>query len=567
MRSDKEVFESMLTFSADPAEALREMEAVLYYLTAFGYIDGAFDSSEKEYIEEFILTLAESYETDTATPAGRARRAALIDKLDRRFQRIDGELAAMWDEPTAEGERAPTFVRNRMKLRCYEILESFPEGSYKTLMNAVDELLMADGVADPEEVEFRDELLSIMAGTHTSGTPAHAEGDRGHWGNYIVVHEQVARPQTSGNHPMLTRLERHFAPEPAVLKRQLNADLERVSNVMKIWEQQRRGNRGTLGGHQMVQELAGREAFLDGWVHVIPPTRPAGYDITVLGDLHGCYSCLKAALLQSEFLAKFEKFTKSPAHYPEPLLVFLGDYIDRGLFSFEGVMRAVLGLMALAPRHVIVLRGNHEHFLEKDGGVYAGVKPAEGMDSLKTRAPVEVLQAYRQLFEAMPAMLFFDDILMVHAGIPRDSTIREDYQDLSSLNAPHVRFQMMWSDPSSADYVPEELQEGTNRFAFGREQAREFMHRMGVRTLIRGHEKVDEGYLVGYNEPDLRLITLFSAGGEYNLDLPERSSYRKVTPTALTIRYREGRTDIEPWVIDYESYNDSEMNEFFNVDP
>jgi len=61
-------------------------------------------------------------------------------------------------------------------------------------------------------------------------------------------------------------------------------------------------------------------------------------------------------------------------------------------------------------------------------------------------------------------------------------------------------------------------------------------------------------------------LTLFSAGGADDWDLPERSSYRSVIPTALTIRYRDGRTDIEPWVIDYASYNDPERNEFFNVD-
>jgi hypothetical protein len=556
----------MLSFSADPEEALREMDAVLYCLTAFGYIDGEFDRNEKEYIEEFILSLAESYEPDDSTPAGRSRRAALVDKLDRKFDRIDRELAGMWDEPTAEGERAPAFVRNRMKIRCYEILERFPEQDRRTLMQAVDDLLMADGDAHPEEIAFRDELRLIMEGTHTSGTPQLHEADRGSWGNYIVVHEQVARPKTNGNHPWLTKLERPFAPEPEVLRRELNADLDRIRQVMKHWEQKRRTGKGTLEGVQMVQELAGREAFLDGWVHVIPPTRPAGYDITVIGDLHGSYSCLKAALLQSEFLNKVEKFKNAPAHYPEPLLVFLGDYIDRGLFSFDGVMRAVLALVLLAPQHVIVLRGNHEHFVSKNGHILAGVRPAEGIDSLLGRASVEFLDAYRQLFEAMPAMLFFDDILMVHAGIPRDSTIRDHYHDLSSLNEPFFRYQMMWSDPSTADYVPEELQDGSNRFAFGREQARAFMHRIGVRTLIRGHEKVEEGYLVAYNEPDLRLITLFSAGGADNYDLPEKSSYRKVTPTALTIRYREGRTDIEPWVIDYENYNYPELNGFFDYD-
>ena len=551
----------MVTFSADPDEALREMEGVLYYLTAFGYIDGEFDRSEKEYIEEFILTLAESYEED------RARRDKLVEKLDRKFERISRELAGMWDEPTAEGEGSPEFVRNRMKVRCFEILESFPLEARRTLMSLVDDVLAADGVAHPEEIQFRDELALIMEGTHGSGTPALSEGDRGDWGNYIVVHEQVARPKTSGNHPLLTKLERHWAPEPDVLKRQMNADVNRVKEVLKIWEKKRKEQPGALDGVQRVQDLAGRKAFLDGWVHFVPPTRPAGYDITVLGDLHGCYSCLKAALLQSQFLQKVEKFQNAPEHYPEPLLVFLGDYIDRGYYSFEGVMRAVLGIMTLAPNNVIVLRGNHETFLEKNGVVFAGVRPAEGMDSLKGRANLEAMLAYKQLFDAMPAMLFFDDILMVHGGIPRDSTIRDHFRDLASLNEPFFRHEMMWSDPSSADYVPEELQESTNRFSFGREQARAFMHSMGVRTLIRGHEKVEVGYLVAYNEPDLRLITLFSAGGEDNYDLPETSSYRKVTPTALTIRYREGRTDIEPWVIDYESYNHSETNEFYNVDP
>ena len=558
----------MVTFSADPEQALREMEALLYLLTAFGYIDGELESAERGFIEDYILQLAETYEDDTATAAGRARRSALTDKLDRRFERIDRELAGMWDEPTADGEFAPAFVRSRMKLRCYEILERFPLEDRRAIMSAVDEVLAADGIAHPEEIEFRDELLLIMAGTHSSGTPDYSEGDRGSWGNYIVVHEQVARPRTTGNHPLLTRLERHYDPDPFVLKRQLNADMELVNKAIKTWEQQRRNNRGVLEGHQMVQELREHEAFLDGWVYVVPPTRPAGYDVTVLGDLHGCYSCLKAALLQSQFLTKLEKFRSEPHHYPEPLLVFLGDYIDRGIFSFEGVMRGALGLLSIAPNNVILLRGNHEHFLEKDGNVFAGVRPAEGMDGLRARgAPVEVLQAYKKLFDAMPAMLFFDDILMVHAGIPRDSTIRDHYQDLASLNEPFIRFEMMWSDPADTDHVPEDLQASTNRFAFGREQARAFMHRMGVRTLIRGHEKVEVGYLVGYNEPDLRLITLFSAGGANNYDLPERSSYRNVTPTALTIRYREGRTDIEPWVIDYESYNDPEMNEFFNVDP
>jgi len=539
------------------------MDAVLFYLTAFGYIDGNFDHTERAFIDDFILGLAAAQEPDVATVAGRARRAALVDRLDRKMQRIDAELAAMWDEPTAEGERALSFVRSRVKLRCFEILESFAPGDRKILMDAVDQMLAADGVAHPEEIKFRAELLATLDAVRPTSTPSPLSRVGDTWSR-VFMHPLKEWPRTEANHPALTQLERHFASEPELLRRQLGADLQRINKVSKIIDGKRSGNSGTLAGHQTVQEFAGRPAFLDGHVHVIPPTHPAGYELTVLGDLHGCYSNLKAALMQSDFMGKVDRFTKAPHAHPEPLLVLLGDYIDRGLFSYNGVLRAVLGLSAAAPRHVIALRGNHEHYIEHEGAVYGGVRPADAMDNLKPYAPIEVFQAYRQLFETLPNMLIFDDILLVHGGIPRESTLREGYRDLSSLNDPALRFQMMWSDPSSADFVPEELQEGSSRFAFGREQARAFMHGMGVRTLIRGHEKVDAGFVAAYDEPDLRLLTLFSAGGADNYDLPERSNYRAVTPTALTIRYRNGRTDIEPWVIDYASYNDPERNEFFN---
>jgi len=553
----------MLSFNTDPTQADHEMEAVLFYLAAFGYIDGHFDKSEREYVDDFILELSEALEPDDSDSAGRARRAALVDRLDRKLQRIDAELKGMWDEPTAEGERAQSFVRARMKLRCFETFEYFSLKDRKTLMDAVDKMLVADGVAHPEEVQFRDELMALVTGKRSAAPPPHV----GPSGTRVVIHPHAEWPPTGANDESLAALERHYSKHPDPFKRQLNADVERMDKFIRVLEAKRSTHAGTLAGYQTVQELAGRGSFLDGHVHVIAPTHPAGYELTVLGDLHGCYSCLKAALMQSDFINKVERFTNAPQSHPEPLLVFLGDYIDRGLYSFQGVLRAVLELATTMPRHVIVLRGNHEYYLEKDGQVYGGVRPANALDDLQPYAPVEIFQSYMRLFEAMPNMLLFDDILMVHAGIPRDATLRQHYKDLSSLNHPDIRFQMMWSDPSSVDVVPDDLQASTNRFSFGYEQARAFLHRMGIQTLIRGHEKVNDGFIANYDEPDLRVLTLFSAGGANNSDLPERSSYRKVTPSAMTIRYRTGRADIEPWVIDYASYNDPALNEFFNDDP
>jgi hypothetical protein len=94
------------------------------------------------------------------------------------------------------------------------------------------------------------------------------------------------------------------------------------------------------------------------------------------------------------------------------------------------------------------------------------------------------------------------------------------------------------------------------------------MQRIGARTLVRGHEKVVEGFAMPYDDDHGRLVTVFSAGGRDNGDLPADSSYREVTPMALTIHHGEGgATTITPWAPDWASYNDPERNAFFKVPP
>ncbi len=224
-------------------------------------------------------------------------------------------------------------------------------------------------------------------------------------------------------------------------------------------------------------------------------------------------------------------------------------------------------MFAKAPEHVIVLRGNHEYYLEYKGQVYGGVKPAESINLLKPHLPIDVFRHYMRLFEAMPSCLLFDRALFVHAGIPRDRLVKERWKDLGTLDDPDVRFQMMWSDPSSADVIPAALQEQSARFPFGRLQAASFLRRIGCHTLVRGHEKVLDGFARTYDDDELTLITLFSAGGAANGDLPANSSYRSVTPKAMTMRIEDEAVEITPWNIDWASYNDPERNAFFKTAP
>jgi hypothetical protein len=329
--------------------------------------------------------------------------------------------------------------------------------------------------------------------------------------------------------------------------------------------EQRRAGANRLAGKHTVADFVGERPFLDGHVFVHPAVPGRVYELTVLGDLHGCYSCLKGAVLQADFFAKLEAW-RLDNRKPEPKLVLLGDYIDRGRFSYNGVLRTIMQLYLAAPEHVFPLRGNHEYYIEYRGRIYGGVKPAEAINTLVNHMPGEVFAEYMKLFEELPNMLFFDDMMFVHAGIPRDVDIAAKVHDFAALNDPDLRFQMLWSDPSTADVIPAELQAQNARFPFGKLQFEAFMQKLGCSMLVRGHEKIDAGFRPMYGD-QASLITLFSAGGADNNDLPEESSYRAVTPMAATIRLEAGTAQVTPWLIDYERFNDPKRNRFFATPP
>jgi hypothetical protein len=424
-------------------------------------------------------------------------------------------------------------------------------------MESIDHLLMSDGEVHPAELNFRAELSALLEAELDVTLMEELPRAR------IAVTLETQLPVPGEAAPFFDQLEQHYARDPETIKRQLAVDQAIIVRAIATLAAQRALGQGKLAGKRDVRELAGQAQFLDGHVAVCPPKPGRTYDVTVLGDLHGCYSCLKAAVTQARFFEKLAAFRKDPQRAPEPKLVLLGDYIDRGMFSINGVLRSVLSLYLEAPEQVVVLRGNHEYFLEYNGNVYGGVKPSEAIDTLKPHVSVEVFREYIRLFDALPNMLLFERTLLVHGGIPRDLTIKQKLRDLSSLNDPDLRFQMMWSDPSSADVIPAALQEQSARFAFGRLQAQRFLQRLGCVALIRGHDKISEGFRKVYDDPNLLLCTLFSSGGEHNRDLPASSSYRNVTPMALTLMHRDGATQITPWRIAYEQFDTPGKNGFY----
>jgi len=552
----------MMPFSSDPKVAEQEMHAIIYYLTAFGYVDGDFDSTEKGFLRDYIAKLVAG-RADHAMPDDTSDlKRELVGKWTTHFHEvmdgIDREIKENLDEPTADGEESNAYALSRLKLRCFELFRQFDEEGRRALLATADELIAADGKIDEAEEALRGEMLTLLE------APVEISEDEIEMveaGAVVIEGAKKVEPRVA-NHPFFERTEWNYAPDKETFAKQAERDVDILKQTMARLEAQRAHGRGKLALGTTFADFAEDAPFADGHVIVHPP-RGKDYELLVLGDLHGCYSCLKAALLQADFFEKVQRYHDDPETQPNMLLVLLGDYIDRGRFSYNGILRTVLQLYLTVPDHVIPLRGNHEYYVELNGRIYGAVKPSEAMTSLKTVADNEMFGEYMRLFEALPNMFVFDKLFFVHAGIPRDDTMADKWQGLESLNDYDIRFQMMWSDPSQAAAVPVELQKQSARFAFGKNQFRAFMHKIGCTTMVRGHERVVEGFKEIYPEADARLLNLFSAGGKTNGDLPEDSNYREVRPMALTIRNKAGITSITPFEIDYERFNDPTVNAFF----
>ncbi len=535
------------------------LDAILDLSLTVAYIDGMFHVREQAFVLGHVEAVLQQIEQAAATPEERTwLRSAWKAHGDQVVARLHAEIAAQVDVPAGD---AGTYVSTKLKVRAVTVFRGLDPASQTRALEIVQALIHADGVVHEAERVLYEELSAYYVTPASAAPTAAAAGAPA-----MFVRPPDDLPLSAGSHPLLDPLEQAYSPHPVERQAQLAWDVSQIDRTLLTWRRLRERGAGRLAGVPQVGQLPRGARFLDGYVHVAMPTAPL--ELIVLGDLHGCYSCLKAALLQSRFVERAWAHQWDPATYPDVRLVMLGDYIDRGRFSFDGVMRAALQLQIALPDQVYLLRGNHEYLVRHpDGEIRAGVSPAEALASIKPHAAPAVLEAYLALFEQMPTALLVDRTLFVHGGIPRDDTLAERWRDLSSLGDPTVRFQMMWSDPVHTDHVPVDLQRGTPRFQFGRKQFRAFLDRLGCDVMVRGHEQMDRGFESIYRQSDRLLLSVFSAGGHDNDDLPVGAGYRSVTPMALTITYGTGAPVATPWPIQYKPFCYEPHNGFYRPQP
>jgi len=385
----------MMSFSPDPVIAEQQMHAIIYYLTAFAYIDGDFDLSEKGFIEVYIRDLVDHRARDAMKDTDEAVLKDVVSRWTQHFHEVfndvDHQIRGHFDEPVADGEDQAQFVRAKLKLRCFELFNGFDEDNRGLLLSTVDELMHADGTIHPDEQQFRDELEALLTAPIDLDDGEFEALEEG----AVVIDTAAKLDSPEADPPFFKKHEFDYSANQETFERQTSADMDVVAKAMAKLDEQRLGGAGKLASVKDVRELVGQAPFLDGHTYVLHPTPNKDYELLVLGDLHGCYSCLKGALLQADFFGKVQAHHDAPNEHPEMKLVLLGDYIDRGRFSYNGILRTVLQLFLAVPDHVFPLRGNHEYYVELNGRVYGAVKPSEAMASLQDKASNDLFAAYR----------------------------------------------------------------------------------------------------------------------------------------------------------------------------
>jgi diadenosine tetraphosphatase ApaH/serine/threonine PP2A family protein phosphatase len=196
-------------------------------------------------------------------------------------------------------------------------------------------------------------------------------------------------------------------------------------------------------------------------------------DIYVVGDIHGNIDDLLRIFEQS-------------GYPPQSTYLFLGDYVDRGLFGIE-VMALLFALKCKFPQHIYLLRGNHEtQVISQSYGFLT--------ECQKKFSPI-LFTEFNVVWTALPiAAVLNDTIFCVHGGI---SPCLKTLDQFSRLPKPSETLgglfnALLWSDPSQKVVDFGVSTRGTG-FLFGESALNHFLDDNALTTLVRSHELVSSG--------------------------------------------------------------------------
>lgn len=173
------------------------------------------------------------------------------------------------------------------------------------------------------------------------------------------------------------------------------------------------------------------------------------------------------------------------------VIIFLGDYVDRGDYSRENI-NYLLELKIQNPQRIYLLMGNHE------GVLFKQFRPADFWERLSQKD----LSAYAFTLGRLPYAVFtHNGVMGLHGALPDV----ESLGDFEKIQPGDIHWdQIVWGD--FADHKGYYLGKDFGRPQFGRDYFEIIMARFGKNVLIRSHQPYVEQSIF-----DRRCLTIFTS--------------------------------------------------------
>ena len=230
--------------------------------------------------------------------------------------------------------------------------------------------------------------------------------------------------------------------------------------------------------------------------------------LVIIGDIHGDLPSLWRILKG----ISFDTFLGNPNNK----LIFLGDYVDRGVNSI-GVLYVVAILKKKYPDSVILMRGNHEAPVEfpfPSHDLPLQVIRRYGYDKGKLIYNEKILSFFSLL---TLATLIEDSLFLVHGGVPTCDMNLNFKQLISTAHQTYlhdtIMEEILWNDPRQgikSNQNWEYSRRGIGKH-FGIAITKGWLKLSKSKVIVRGHEPC-QGFKIDH---DGSVMTLFSCQEPY----------------------------------------------------
>lgn len=213
--------------------------------------------------------------------------------------------------------------------------------------------------------------------------------------------------------------------------------------------------------------------------------------VTICGDIHGQLH---------DMITLF----KTGGECPGTQYLFLGDFVDRGFYSFESLL-LLLTLKIRYPDRITLIRGNHES--RQITTVYGFYD-----ECLRKYGNVNVWRYCCEVFDYISLGAVVGGpggVFCVHGGLSPDVETLDEIRKLDrKQEVPHegAMCDLLWSDPE--DVPSWAISPRGAGYLFGENEVSKFCRQNDISLIARAHQLVMEGYKEMF---DNTLVTVWSA--------------------------------------------------------